>query len=110
MNTSIDQSNQISTMLHDLGIPVRRHGYRQLCIGIPFFATDKTQTLTKELYPYISKKLGFTNGYAVERSIRGVISDAWSQRNPDVWNSYFPNHESQPTNKEFIATLAEHLE
>lgn len=107
---SLTAHDQTCQMLHELGISVHRHGYQQLRIGIPHFAHDSTQALAKELYPYISDQLGFTGGCAVERSIRGVISDAWKQRDPDVWDRYFPKYQNHPSNKEFIATLAERLE
>lgn len=115
MNTTNPQTiltaqEQTCQMLHELGIPVRLHGYRQLRIGIPHFASDSSQALAKELYPYICDELGFTNKYAVERCIRCAIAYAWKQRDPEVWIKYFPKLQNRPTNKEFIATLAERLE
>ena len=100
---------QTAQMLHEIGISVHRHGYAQLCIGIPRFAQDSTQCLFKELYPYIAKELNCTDCRAVERAIRSVISDGWQRRDPDVWGSYFPGSARPPSNKLFIATLAERL-
>ena len=55
-------------MLFELGIPVHRAGYRQLCLAIPRFAQNKSQSLTKELYPYIAQTLGHSDWRAVEHA------------------------------------------
>ena len=99
----------IGTILRELGIAVHRHGYRQLCIGISQYARDDTQNLTKELYPDICNQLGYSDWRAVERSMRSVIYDAWRNRDPEVWGKYFPDDQTPPSNKQFIATLAEQL-
>lgn len=96
-------------MLHELGIPIHRNGYRQLCIAIPCYAQQDIQSLSKELYPYVADYFGQTNWQAVERSIRDVILDAWEHRDPEVWEVYFPKFRKVPSNKMFISTLAEHL-
>lgn len=99
----------VGEILREIGIAVHRHGYGQLCVGIPHFAKDTTQNLTKELYPYICEQLGYSDWRAVERSIRSVIYDAWLNRNLEVWCRYFSDACRQPSNKQFIAILAEHL-
>lgn len=101
--------NQVCDMLHELGIAIHRYGYQQLRIGIPQFARDTSQSLDKELYPYISDYLGCSSSSAVERTIRSVIYDAWKHQDPEVWHKYFPDAQKQPSNKEFIATLADRL-
>lgn len=98
-----------SMMLHELGIAIHRHGYNQLQVAIPHFAQDVTQSLTKDLYPYVGEQLGGFDRRAVERSIRCVIIDSWLRRNPDTWNKYFPEATKSPSNKQFIATLAERI-
>lgn len=98
-----------SHILHDLGIPVHRIGYKQLCLAITCFSEDDTQSLTKELYPYIAKQFGCADWRPVERSIRLAIFHAWSSRDPDLWNEYFSCSTKPPTNKQFIATVAEML-
>ena len=97
------------TMLHRLSVSIHRLGYKALTIAIPCYAMDDTQSMTKELYPYVAKQLGYRNWYAVERLIRGVILDAWQRRDPDIWEEYFPGQKRVPTNKQFIAVLAERL-
>ena len=96
-------------ILHELGVPVHRNGYRQLGVAIPCFALDDTQSLSKELYPYVAARFGHTDWRCVEHAIRLVILDAWDRRDPEVWEQYFPNCRKPPSNKQFIATLAERV-
>lgn len=114
MNELVDQSvlsppEKTSLMLHELGISIHRLGYRQLCAAIPRYARNNSQSITKELYPTLARQFGNSDWHPVERSIRSVIHDAWSRRDPEVWSKYFTNLKEPPSNKEFIATLAEHL-
>lgn len=95
-------------MLHELCFAVHRFGYKQLCVAIPQYALDSSQSVTKNLYPYVAEYFD-TDWHAVEHSIRFAVQCAWKQRDPEVWNKYFPNSKKAPSNKEFIATLAERL-
>lgn len=110
--TQTVSSRQIQTkkMLHELGIPVHLLGYKGLCIAIPLFAQNSLQYVTKELYPDVARAIGFSGRRCIEHSIRKAISDAWNQRDTDIWEQYFPHFKSAPSNKIFIATLAERLE
>ena len=96
-----------------LGIPVHRDGYRQLKVCIPLFAQDPSQNLTKEVFRDAAMLLGYDNDKQLERSIRGVIRDAWEVRDRQIWEDYFPpNGRGEthcPESKEFIARLAEIL-
>lgn len=96
-------------MLHELQITIRRLGYKQLTIAIPCFALDDRQSLTKELYPYVANYFGYSNWCPVEHAIREIILDAWERRDPEVWEKYFYGMKKPPSNKQFIATLAERL-
>lgn len=114
MTTQIDTaplSRQIQTrqMLHELGFPVHLIGYKQLCIAIPQYSMNDNQSLTKDLYPYMAKCFRYYSWRAVERAIRNVIQVAWENRNPAVWEDYFPGLRKAPSNKQFIATIAERL-
>lgn len=97
-------------MLHELGIGTHRLGYKYLAVAVPCYSIDDTQSLTKEIYPCIAHCFGCTDWHSVERSIRTVILTAWEHRNPDVWDRYFPNQMKLPSNKLFIAVLAERLQ
>lgn len=98
-----------ASMLHELQVGVHRLGYRQLNIAIPCFALDDSQSLTKELYPYVAGCFGYADWHPVEHSIRTAILDAWARRDTGVWEKYFPNQKKPPSNKQFIAVLAERL-
>lgn len=96
-------------MLHELQVGVHRNGYRQLVIIIPRFALDESQSLTKEVYPYAADYFGYTSWQPVEHAVRIAILDAWKRCDPAVWEQYFPGMKKPPSNKQFIATLAERL-
>jgi len=98
----------VRILLH-LQVPAHRIGYTQLCEAIPRFAQDTTQSITKDVYPYVAAQLGYPDWRAVESAIRDVIADTWENGNRDAWESYFPGYTSAPSNKRFIATLAEYL-
>ena len=86
-----------------------RIGYKQLCAAIPCYARDDTQSLTKELYPSIARRFGYPNCGPVEHAIRLAILDGWERGRREVWEGYFPCALRPPSNKLFIATLAERL-
>lgn len=96
-------------MLHELQIGIHRNGYRQLVILIPCYALDENQSLSKELYPYVAERYGYASWQAVEHAVRIAILEAWKRRNVAVWEKYFPGMRKPPSNKQFIATLAEQL-
>lgn len=104
-----DPQTIIRGHLQALRFSISSDGFQQLRIGIPLFAQDKTQRLSKELYPAIAQRFG-CSAEAVERSIRDAISAAWLIREESLWQSYFPSLTECPTNKAFIAQLAELLE
>ena len=104
-----DQQRRIVFMLHELSIAAHRIGHKQLTIAILRYAQDDTQSLTKEVYPYVAKCLGYSDWRAVEHSIRVSIMHGWFDRSPEVWERYFPGLKKVPSNKLFIATLAQQL-
>lgn len=107
----IDYSQYVSirNALQILGIPVHRKGYRQLVIAVSIFATDNTQSLTKEIYPTVAKLTDIVDWRLVERDIRTVIQYAWLKRDSAIWRIYFRELEKAPSNKVFISVLAEML-
>ena len=96
-------------LLMDLGIPAHKIGYKALTIAIPRYTPAAIQSFTKELYPAVSAHLPGTTPATVEAAIRRSISDAWTHRDPEIWNTYFPHQTKAPSNANFIATLAEFL-
>ena len=100
----------VSDILLRLRLPQERQGFRQLCIGVPLFIQDPGMLICKELYPAICNLGGYSDPAAVEHAIREVIKDGWARRDRELWLRIFPNHKDrQPTNKQFIARLAQLL-
>lgn len=95
--------------LRNLGISPHRNGYKYLTVVIPCYAMDPGQSLTKEVYPYVASYFGCADWHSVERSIRLVVQDAWERRDLEIWAQYFRNQKKVPSNKQFIAVLAEKL-
>ena len=101
------EDTRAAVHLHTLGFRTNLDGYRQLCEGIPIYAQSPGMLLSKELYPIIAEKFSLPDYRTVEHSIRKAITDAWSRRNPIIWEKYFPGATEAPTNKVFISKLAE---
>lgn len=95
--------------LRKLNVPMYLSGCRCLCVAIPQFAQDISQSMCNELYPAVAKALGYMDWRAVEFAIRRAILAAWEHRDTDIWNEYFPGTTKVPTNKQFIATLAQRI-
>jgi CheY-like chemotaxis protein len=102
----------LSALLLQLNFGSHRDGYRYLLYGVPLFAQNPQQTVTKELYPAIGKHFGKT-GQQVERSIRSATESAWALRNEKVWMRYFsPAPDGsipRPTNSQMLHTLVRAL-
>ena len=96
-------------MLHKLRFGIHRLGYQQLLLLIPCYAQDCSLSLSKELYPYAAGCFGCSSWQAVEHTVRAAILDAWERRDAETWEKYFPGMKRPPSNKQFIATMAELL-
>lgn len=105
---------EITTILHEVGIPAHIKGY--LFLREAIFRVYKQQDylgqITKNLYPDIAKK--FTSSSArVERAIRHAIEVAWNRGNVDCIDNIFgytiSADKAKPTNSEFIAMIADKL-
>lgn len=100
---------QVFCHLRKLNVPVYLSGYRCLCVAIAVFEQDISQSMCNELYPAVAEELGYMDWRAVEFAIRRTILAAWEHRDEAVWNEYFPGMTKAPTNKQFIATLAQRM-
>lgn len=109
-----DLNAQTAILLHSLSFHPHLDGYQQLCVGIPLFARNPGMRLSKELYPIIAKQFRLPDPRTVEHSIRKAIASAWVRKDPSVWAKFFPPDAQGeipcPTNKAFIAHIAEFLE
>lgn len=106
--------SDITTIIHEIGIPAHIKGYRYLREAI-MMVVNRVEFLagvTKELYPTIARNHGTTPS-RVERAIRHAIEVAWSRGNLEVLNLLFGHtvnrERGKPTNSEFIAMVADRL-
>ena len=104
-----DIQKLVGRQLQELGIPIHRSGYKQLCIAIPYYAAHSTHSITKDLYPYVAEQFGYVDCRSVERSMRYAISTSWKRRNGTAWDRLFPDSVKSPSNALFIATIANRI-
>lgn len=103
---------EVSTLLHDLGIPSHVRGYQYIREGVMLlYANDGvTSLVTKEIYPKIDNKYQTTSS-RVERAIRHAIEISWTRGDIKLMEDIFGNSvdfdRSRPTNSEFLSTLAD---
>ena len=106
--------NDITHILHEVGIPAHIKGYNYLRTGIEemYYSTDLQGKITKELYPLIARKYSTTSS-RVERAIRHAIEVAWNRGNVDSIDDIFGYtinaYKAKPTNSEFISMIADRL-
>lgn len=109
-----DLSFEITTILHEIGVPAHIKGYLFLreAISMVYNDIDLLGSITKVLYPEVAKKFRTTSS-RVERAIRHAIEVAWNRGNIDAIASIFSYtisiSKSKPTNSEFIAMIADKL-
>lgn len=110
--THSDLQAEISEILVQLSFKNNLSGFRYVVSGLPMFAENPQQTVTKELYPAIAKLHGKT-GDQVERAIRNAINQAWQRRDERIWRMYFapaPNGSiPRPTNGKLLHTLVRQI-
>lgn len=106
--------NDVTQMLHEIGIPAHIKGYQYLRDAIVISVQDQEMltSVTKVLYPSIAKKHQTTPS-RVERAIRHAIEVAWSRGKMDTINELFgytvSTGKGKPTNSEFIALIADKI-
>ena len=105
---------QVTEMLHEIGVPAHIKGYNYVRAAIILAVKDMDLmgAVTKVLYPEVAKQFGTTSS-RVERAIRHAIEVAWDRGDLDTLQRYFgytvSNAKGKPTNSEFIAMLADEL-
>ena len=106
--------NDITHILHEVGIPAHIKGYNYLRTGIEemYYSIDMQGKITKTLYPLIARKYSTTSS-RVERAIRHAIEVAWTRGNVDSIDDIFGYtinaYKAKPTNSEFISMIADRL-
>jgi two-component system response regulator (stage 0 sporulation protein A) len=105
---------EITSIIHQLGVPAHIKGYLYLREAILMVVNDieLLGAVTKELYPLIAEKFDTTPS-RVERAIRHAIEVAWGRGNVETINNLFGYtidlDRGKPTNSEFIAMIADKL-
>ena len=109
-----DLEEQVTDMIHEIGVPAHIKGYQYLRDAILMCIQDMEMLnyITKVLYPAIAKKYQTTPS-RVERAIRHAIEVAWSRGEISVIESIFGytvnRGKGKPTNSEFIALIADKI-
>jgi len=105
---------EITTLLHDMGVPTHVKGYQYLRDALlrTLANPQLLECVTKELYPKIAEKYNTTPS-RVERAIRHAIELACDRGNIDLMTEYFGytinQSKGKPTNNEFIATVTDRI-
>lgn len=111
---TFDLNEEITSVLHEIGVPAHIKGYLYLREAITMVYNDINVlgSITKVLYPIIAKKFNTTSS-RVERAIRHSIEVAWGRGNVDtiahIFSYTVSYNKSKPTNSEFIAMIADKL-
>ncbi len=106
--------SDVTSIIHDIGIPAHIKGYQFLRDAIMMSINDKEMlsSITKVLYPTIAKKNNTTSS-RVERAIRHAIEVAWTRGEIEMIDQLFgytvSKGKGKPTNSEFIALIADKI-
>jgi two-component system response regulator (stage 0 sporulation protein A) len=109
-----DMKQDVTSIIHELGIPAHIKGYQYIREGIIMAIEDVNMMnyITKLLYPTIAKKYKTTSS-SVERAIRHAIEVAWTRGRIEILEEMFgysiQEGRGKPTNSEFIALIADKL-
>lgn len=102
---------RIEKELLNLGAPTGRLGYQQMACVIELILRDsKVQSTTRVLYPQVAERCE-TKAARIERNLREEIRAIWNYGNQKRLDEMFVNRgKFPPGNKEFLYTVARHLE
>ncbi len=109
-----DLEQDVTDMIHDIGVPAHIKGYQYLREAIMMSVKDSSMisSITKVLYPTIAKQFQTTPS-RVERAIRHAIEVAWSRGRMETLDTLFGytinTGKGKPTNSEFIALIADKI-
>ena len=109
-----DLEQDVTDMIHEIGVPAHIKGYQYLREAILFTlrSADASAGITKVLYPEVAKRFS-TTPTCVERAMRRAIEVAWDRGDEEIRQKIFRGtvsaNKGKPTNSEFIAMIAEHI-
>lgn len=107
-------SEEITKILHQLGIPAHLFGHNYLREAILMVVHDRSLAtkLSKAVYPVIARKYG-KSAASVEKAMRNALDIAWERGRTDLLNDLFGYtiniNKGRATNSEFIALIADKL-
>ena len=113
-NNAYDIDTELTTLLHEIGVPAHIRGYLYIREAILMVYNDVELLggVTKVLYPEIARRFSSTSS-RVERAIRHAIEVSWMRGNVDAISDIFSYtisyNKTKPTNSEFIAMIADRL-
>ena len=102
----------VTKILHDIGIPAKLQGYTYLREAIVIVSQDITllRGITKYLYPNLAEKFK-SKPSQIERGMRHAIEVAWIRGNIQNIDKIFgytvSPSKGRPTNSEFIAMVSD---
>jgi len=106
--------NMVTDIIHEIGVPAHIKGYQYLreAILIAVDDMDVINAVTKVLYPEVARRFS-PSPSRVERAIRHAIEVAWDRGDLETLQKFFgytvSNTKGKPTNREFIAMIADRL-
>lgn len=109
-----DLEQDVTDMIHEIGVPAHIKGYQYLREAIMMSVEDPAMisSITKILYPTIAKRFQTTPS-RVERAIHHAIEVAWSRGRMETLDALFgytvDTGKGKPTNSEFIALIADRI-
>ena len=98
-------------ILYDLGFPAGNDGFVYLRRAIEIQSARNVPIITQGLYYAISLSHDTGDSWQyIDQAIRRAIKFAWNNRDPEIWELFFPSTTSSspkcPSNKEFIARIS----
>lgn len=97
----------VSAILLELRMNTKQPGFEYLCCAVGAYRKNPAQLITKELYPAVARACrSHVEPGAVERGIRAAIDATFRSCSREVWQMYFRDGGSKPSNTEFISMLA----
>ena len=92
-----------------LGLTGKRCGYRFLNAALLRKVLEPDCQITKCLYPEVADACG-GSARSVERAIRCVISESWSNRHNPQWELHFPEYQDRcPSNGVLLDRLSDKI-
>lgn len=107
-------SEEITKILHQLGVPAHLYGHNYLREAILMVLHDRSLAtrLSKSVYPLIGRKYGKSIA-SVEKAMRNALDTAWLRGKTDLLNELFGYtisiNKGRATNSEFISLIADKL-